>query len=110
MTRGIQDFARPTRGAALALRARALLYAASPLANGGAPAEVQTAMVDRQGNPLLSDTKDESKWARAAAAAKDVMDLNQYKLYVAYKKAAGSDPIAYPATLEPQSDPDNHFE
>ena len=110
MARGIQDFARPTRGAALALRARALLYAASPLANGGAPAEVQTAMVDRQGNSLLSDTKDESKWARAAAAAKDVMDLNQYKLYVAYKKAAGNDPIAYPATLEPQSDPDNHFD
>lgn len=106
--RGVQDLARPTRGAALALRARALLYAASPLANGGAPAEVLEAMVDRQGNPLLSNSKDESKWARAAAAAKDVMELSRkYSLCVAYRRPTGD--IAYPATLEPQKDDENHF-
>ncbi|SDG74535.1 Starch-binding associating with outer membrane [Pedobacter terrae] len=99
---GIQQVARPTRGAALALRARILLYAASPLANGKAPAEVAAAMVTKDGKPLLSRTYDESKWARAAAAAKDVIDLGQYRLYVAYKKATGD--AAYPATVTPPFD------
>ncbi|MGN7986264.1 RagB/SusD family nutrient uptake outer membrane protein [Pedobacter sp. 22226] len=99
---GIQQIARPTRGAALALRARILLYAASPLANGKAPADVAAALVTKDGKPLLSRTYDESKWARAAAAAKDVMDLGQYRLYVAYKKATGD--AAYPATVTPPFD------
>lgn len=102
---GIQDVARPTRGAALGLRARVLLYAASPLANGKAPAEVAAAMVTKDRKPLLSPTYDEAKWARAAAAAKDVMDLGQYQLYVAYKKTTGD--IAYPATVTPPAD--NNF-
>jgi hypothetical protein len=102
LQQGIQQVARPTRGAALALRARILLYAASPLANGKAPAELAAAMVNKEGKPLLSRTYDESKWARAAAAAKDVMDLGQYRLYVAYKKASGD--AAYPATVTPPFD------
>ncbi len=102
LQQGIQQIARPTRGAALALRARILLYAASPLANGKAPAEVAAALVTKDGKPLLSRSYDESKWARAAAAAKDVMDLGQYRLYVAYKKATGD--AAYPATVTPPFD------
>ncbi|EHQ25904.1 RagB/SusD family nutrient uptake outer membrane protein [Mucilaginibacter paludis] len=47
---------RATKGAALALKARLLLYAASPLYNVGT-------------------------WTAAAAAAKAVMDLNKYSLY-----------------------------
>lgn len=105
LQQGIQDIARATRGAALGLRARVLLFAASPLANGKAPAEVALAMVTKEGKPLLSATYDESKWARAAAAAKDVMDLGQYQLYVAYKKTTGD--IAYPATVTPPAD--NNF-
>lgn len=105
LQQGIQQIARPTRGAALALRARVLLYAASPLANGKAPAEVAAAMVTKDGKPLLSRTYDESKWARAAAAAKDVIDLGQYRLYVAYKKTTGD--AAYPATVTPPRD--NNF-
>lgn len=103
LSQGVQQIARPTRGAALALRARVLLYAASPLANGKAPSDVATALIDKQGNPLLSLTYDESKWARAAAAAKDVIDLGQYHLYVAYKREAGD--IAYPTTVTPPYDP-----
>src|SRR5690606_20775934 len=57
MTRGIQHITRPTKGAALALRARILLFAASPLYNGKAPADVAAALVDKQGNPLLPDRK-----------------------------------------------------
>ncbi|HTN20272.1 MAG TPA: RagB/SusD family nutrient uptake outer membrane protein [Pelobium sp.] len=101
-TRSGQGLSQPTRGAALALRAKVLLYAASPLANGKAPSAVATAMVNKDGKPLLSATYDESKWAKAAAAAKDVMDLGQYNLYVAYKKTTGD--IAYPATVTPPFD------
>ncbi|EDM35855.1 putative outer membrane protein [Pedobacter sp. BAL39] len=105
MQQGIQTVARPSRGAALALRARVLLHAASPLANGKAPADVAAAMVTKDGKHLLSAVYDEVKWAKAAAAAKDVIDLGQYKLYVAYKKATGD--AAYPATVTPPSD--NNF-
>ena len=49
---------RITKGAALALRARALLYAARP----------------------LHTEDDQSKWIAAAKAAKDVMDLGLYSL------------------------------
>jgi hypothetical protein len=50
---------RVTKGAALALKARLLLYAASPLYNSGA-------------------------WADAAAAAKAVMDMNKYAIQSDY--------------------------
>lgn len=102
LQQGIQDVARPSRGAALALRAKVLLFAASPLANGKAPADVAAALVTKEGKPLLSVSYDESKWARAAAAAKDVMDLGQYRLYVAYKRTTGD--AAYPATVTPPFD------
>ncbi len=90
--------ARPTVGACLATRAIVFMYAASPLANGqlanGKHSEVKAAngnkivtddiakaMKNFDGKQLLSLTYDESKWARAAAACKDVMDLGMYELY-----------------------------
>lgn len=90
--------ARPTVGACLATRAIVYMYAASPLANGqlangnhsSAKAgngnslvtdDVAKAMKNFDGTQLLSLTYDESKWARAAAACKDVMDLGMYELY-----------------------------
>lgn len=100
--RDVQNIVRPTRGAALALRSRVLLYAASPLYNGQAPSEVIDALVDKSGRKLLSDTYDNRKWARAAAAAKDVMELKRYQLYVAYKRE--SDDMAYPTTITPPDD------
>lgn len=102
LKRTVEALARPSRGAALALRAKVLLFGASPLFNGKAPAEVAAVMVDRQGNPLLSPAYDESKWARAAAAAKDVMDLNTYTLYISYFK--DTEAIGYPATVTPPHD------
>lgn len=101
--RGPQDIVRPTRGAALSLRSRVLLYAASPLFNGKAPAEVIAALVDKSGKKLLSDTYDERKWAIAAAAAKDVIELGKYQLYVAYKSEGGSS-LSDPATITPPDD------
>nr|WP_321412162.1 RagB/SusD family nutrient uptake outer membrane protein [uncultured Carboxylicivirga sp.] len=93
-----QSMARPTRGAALATRALVLLYAASPLANGNTDAVAQE-LVDDQGRKLLSSEYSEEKWAKAAAAAKDVMELGVYDLYVAGFKAAGTP--SYPATIAP---------
>lgn len=57
------NYGRATRGAAMALRARVLLYAASPLNN---------------------PTNDLTKWANAAAAAKAVIDMNKYSLQATY--------------------------
>ncbi|WP_216647350.1 RagB/SusD family nutrient uptake outer membrane protein [Chitinophaga sp. SYP-B3965] len=62
---------RITKGAALALKSRVLLYAASPL-------YLQP--------DDLTDVKptDVTKWAKAATAAKAVIDLNAYTLLASY--------------------------
>lgn len=66
------DNYRATKGAAMALKAKALLLAASPLFNGG--------NIDN-GNNLTGYTDfDANRWALAAQAAKDVMDLHTYSL------------------------------
>ncbi|RYE14455.1 MAG: RagB/SusD family nutrient uptake outer membrane protein, partial [Sphingobacteriaceae bacterium] len=71
------DSHRATRGAALALKARVLLYAASPLFNGG---NVDAA------NPLTGYTDyNADRWAQAAVAAKDVINLGTYSLLNNYK-------------------------
>lgn len=57
---------RATRGAALALKSRLLLYAASPLYNDG--------------------NDDPQKWQAAADAAEAVMNMNKYSLYPDYKE------------------------
>ncbi len=59
------DVGRATKGACLALKARVLLYAASPLYTNTA-------------------TGDVAKYAKAADAAKAVIDLEQYSLYPDY--------------------------
>ena len=95
-----QNIARATRGAALAVRAKALLYSASPL-NNPLPDDPDkfTDFVDDQGRILMSQTYDESKWAKAAAAAKDVIDLGRYELHTADYQDKGDN--TYPATVKP---------
>ena len=88
LERGVNDISRPTRGAALAARARALLYAASPI-NNPRPEDSErfTDLVDYSGRCLIAQEYNEYKWARAAAAARDVMELpgnnngHRYELY-----------------------------
>jgi hypothetical protein len=77
-SRTINNFGRPSRGAALALRARVLLYAASPLCNGN---KDFYNVKNNDGTQLYNQEYDESKWARAAAAAEDVINLGQYSIY-----------------------------
>lgn len=59
------DAGRATKGAALALKSRMLLYAASPLYAG---------------------TTDATRWRAAAQAAKAVIDAGAYKLYPNYQQ------------------------
>ena len=73
---------RATRGAALALRAKVLLYAASPLFNGNTDL---FNLKDNEGRTLIPQEYDASKWARAAAAAKEVIDMNLYTLFTVRK-------------------------
>lgn len=65
-------FGRATKGAALALKSRLLLYAASPL-------YVNFGDIDEANKP-----SDATLWKAAADAAKAVIDLNQYALAPAY--------------------------
>ncbi|MEC3878193.1 RagB/SusD family nutrient uptake outer membrane protein [Parapedobacter sp. 10938] len=101
MTRGQDGSARPTCGAALATRAKALLYAASPLANGNTAGFAAT-LTDDAGNRLLSADYNEEKWAKAAAAARDVIELGVYELYWVPIQETGDD-----ATVIPPAD--NNF-
>jgi hypothetical protein len=76
-----QDGGRITKGAALAIRAQALLYAASPLFNGNTD---YAALKNKDGKQLINQTYDAGKWAVAASAYHDfisqfvpsVYDLN----------------------------------
>ena len=102
LVRGENSASRPTCGAALATRTYALIFAASPLANGN-NSEFAQQLVDNEGNRLLSPTYSEEKWARAAAAAKDVMDLGVYKLY--HVGIRTTDTPAEPATIFPPEHP-----
>lgn len=58
--------------AALALKARALLYQASPLFNGNPD---YADFVNKNGESLFSATEDKEKWRRAAEAAETVITL-----------------------------------
>lgn len=104
LERDLTNIARPTRGAALAVRAKVLLYAASPLMNGNQD-DYANKLVNDKGERLLSAEYDEKKWALAAAAAKDVMELGRYQLYVSYERT-GLPGSAYPATIKPYDDGD----
>lgn len=76
--RSAADRGRATKGAALALKSRVLLYAASDLHN--------TSVFSSYSNPELlgySDGDRATRWRAAKEAAKDLIDLGMYGLYEA---------------------------
>ncbi|MBD5225516.1 MAG: RagB/SusD family nutrient uptake outer membrane protein [Bacteroidales bacterium] len=114
-----ENIARPTKGAALATRALAYIFAASPLANGQhanggdnhisslATTNFVKQLVNKDGKQLLSSTYDEAKWARAAAACLDVINSPaNYELYHATKNETDSKATGYPVTITPYQDGD----
>lgn len=85
---------RITKGAALALKARILMMAASPLYNGGGKdgsgSYIYSGMKNMYGNYIFPQSYDASKWDRAAAACEDVINLNLYSLC---QNTTESDPL-----------------
>lgn len=71
------DVGRITRGAALALKSRTLLYAASPLFNGN---PLYAEIKNNDGTALFNQTYNADKWKKAADAAKAVLDLGVYSI------------------------------
>ncbi|WP_270087299.1 RagB/SusD family nutrient uptake outer membrane protein [Sphingobacterium sp. SYP-B4668] len=72
-------YGRITKGAAMAAKSELLLYMARPLFNG---TKLYVGFKNKNGEFLFPQTADANKWELAAKAAKDIIDLNQYALYV----------------------------
>ncbi|WP_432711789.1 RagB/SusD family nutrient uptake outer membrane protein [Pedobacter sp.] len=72
-----EDYGRINKAACMALKARVLLYAASPLFNGGGIAQAE---------PLKSTVAypsyDKERWKKAEDAALEIMNSGNYSLYV----------------------------
>jgi SusD family. len=100
--RNSRSASRPTKGSALATRAKAYIYAASPLMNGNME---MADFIDDQGKNLIVQEYDESKWAKAAAACLDVINLGYYHLYTVPRRASGDLLTAYPKTVAPPYHP-----
>lgn len=82
---------RATRSMAMAVKARLLLYAASPLYNGNTDF---VSFVNEDGTQLINQSYDDNKWRLAADAAKAIIDLNQFDLYKVTGGDGNIDPIA----------------
>ena len=76
--------------AAMALKARALVYQASDLFNGNPD---YSSFVNKDGEPLFSDKKDPEKWTRAADAAIAVIDYSKGSGLALKKGALGNTPL-----------------
>jgi hypothetical protein len=107
------NICRPSKGTCLAARAIVYTYAASPLANGQLkngkhPASVTDNIArelkNTDGKYLLSLDYDDTKWARAAAACKDVIDLGVYELHTTGFNPQGEP--GRPETVTPHNDPE----
>lgn len=87
------DLGRVTSVAAKAIKARVLLFAASPLYNGNS--EFYSDFKNPDGTQLINQTYDKSKWERAKIAAKEAIDLAAtvgIKLYYSQQQTS-SDPF-----------------
>lgn len=92
-TYDVQYYGHITKGAALAVKAKTLLYAASPLLNGGeidgnavsvdgsSVKETLLSVTNPDGTALFDKVYDNEKWKKAADAAKVVLDMANKGLY-----------------------------
>lgn len=95
----------PTRGAAMALKARVQLFAASPLFNGNTYySDWQT----EEGKHFISQEVDNSKWGKAAASFKRVIDTGKYELHTVDKivNTLGTGTLPLPSTVSDANFPD----
>lgn len=83
-TQPASDFGRATSVTAKALKARLLLYAASPLFNGNS--EFYSDFVDPETKePLINQTYDATKWERAYSTAVEAISLAEENGIVLYE-------------------------
>ncbi|MFV0483034.1 MAG: RagB/SusD family nutrient uptake outer membrane protein [Bacteroidales bacterium] len=90
-----EEYGLATSVAAKALKARMLLYAASPLFNGETPASIK-ALANPDGSLLFPQSKDAQKWQELKTATQEaiaVADAAGYSLY----KNTGYGENGYPA-------------
>src|SRR5690606_13709424 len=84
---------------ALAVKAKVLTWAASPLFNGN---QDYTGWVDNRGKQLVSTVYDPAKWERAAAAIKEAIDVSHgagHQLYEFNKVTGGGQTFSMNDTL-----------
>lgn len=83
----------PTKGAALALRARMLLYQASTWYNGNT---YYSNWLRTDGKPFISQQYDPERWGKAAVAFKEIINMNIYKLHTVPRE---DDTLPLPETV-----------
>lgn len=84
-----RKYGRATKIMCLAVRARMLLYAASPLVNGNSD---YASYKNTDGENIFNPTYDATKWRKAADACKELIDEAEkagHKLYVEYVEKDG---------------------
>lgn len=79
----VQRLAIPTKGTALAVRGRLMMYAASPLLNGEYTEALS--ITNHDGKPLFP-AKDPSKWQRALTAMQEFIDYAEAGHYELHKE------------------------
>lgn len=89
-------FERPTKGAALAMIGRLRLLQASPSFNGGPSAQKCFGNWKRKsdGKDYVNQNYDPKRWAVAAAAIKQVIDLGYYELHTVEADKKNPYPLA----------------
>ncbi|PVH26791.1 RagB/SusD family nutrient uptake outer membrane protein [Sphingobacterium corticibacter] len=88
-----QKYGRATAIMCLAVRARFLLFAASPLVNGNAD---YNGFTNKDGVEIYSSARDANKWTKAVEASKLLIDRAEsagHKLYVEYNPDGSVDPF-----------------
>ena len=94
-----EDYGLATSVGAKAVKAKMLLYAASPLFNGNSA--FYSNFADKSGNMLMPVTYDPNKWVKARTAIKEAIDLAEQNGHALYTKQdykiGNEDANPYPA-------------
>lgn len=88
-----KKYGRFTSIMCLSIRARMLLFAASPLVNGNPD---YNGFVNNKGEELFNSVYDQQKWVKATAACKELLDASHaagHKLYIEYNDDGSIDPF-----------------
>ena len=91
------EMGRITKPIAASIKAKTLVWAASPLFNGNPD---YANFKDKEGTQLIPTQKDNSKWQRAAEAIKEAIDISEQNGHALYKYNPGFDQISETTQLK----------